>query len=116
MALVGPSGAGKSSIISLIEHFYESDKGQIMLDDFLIKKYDHVYYHEKVALVAQEPVLYADTVRNNILYGLDSGVVSEQKMIEAAKLANIHNFIMETADGYETKCGEKGVQMSGKFF
>uniref|UniRef100_A0A915CN35 Uncharacterized protein n=1 Tax=Ditylenchus dipsaci TaxID=166011 RepID=A0A915CN35_9BILA len=81
-------------------------------DNVLIKKYDHGYYHQKVALVAQEPTLYAGSVRYNILYGCEQEV-TEQQMVEAAKLANVHDFIMETELGYDTKCGEKGIQMSG---
>ncbi|KAI1727003.1 ABC transporter domain-containing protein [Ditylenchus destructor] len=112
VALVGPSGAGKSSIISLLQHFYESQTGQILLDNTPIRNFEHTYYHQKVALVAQEPTLYAGSVRYNILYGCDE-TISEEDMIEAAKLANVHDFIMETELGYDTKCGEKGIQMSG---
>ncbi|KAH7699911.1 Half-transporter 2 [Aphelenchoides avenae] len=112
VALVGPSGAGKSSIISLIEHFYEAAKGQVTLDNVSIEQFDHVYYHQQIALVAQEPVLYADSVRYNILYGCEDWATDED-MIAAAKLANVHDFIMEMEKGYDTKCGEKGVQMSG---
>ncbi|KAI1722692.1 ABC transporter domain-containing protein [Ditylenchus destructor] len=112
VALVGPSGAGKSTIVSLLQRFYESQIGQILLDDTPIHKFDHTYYHQKVALVGQEPTLYAGSVRYNILYGCKE-MVSEEEMVEAAKLANIHDFIMETVLGYDTKCGEKGIQMSG---
>lgn len=63
--------------------------------------------------MAQEPCLWAGSIRENILYGCDENL-NDSDMIEAAKLANIHDFIMETEMGYETKCGEKGVQMSGK--
>ena len=112
IALVGPSGAGKSSIISLLEHFYEAQSGNITLDGISIRDFDHKYLHQKVALVAQEPVLYDGTVRYNILYGCE-GWKTEEDMVEAAKLANIHDFILETEKGYDTQCGEKGVQMSG---
>lgn len=64
--------------------------------------------------MAQEPILYAGSVRYNIMYGCDECVATEEKMIEAAKLANIHDFIMETENGYDTNCGEKGIQMSGR--
>jgi len=112
VALVGPSGAGKSSIISLLEHFYDIQDGKISLDGLDIAKFDHKYFHQKVALVAQEPVLYDGSVRYNILYGCEEWA-DDDDMIRAAKLANIHEFIMETTDGYDTQCGEKGVQMSG---
>ncbi|KAI6239835.1 Antigen peptide transporter 2 [Aphelenchoides fujianensis] len=112
VAFVGPSGAGKSSIIALLEHFYESNQGHIFLDGVEITKYDHAYYHQQVSLVSQEPVLYSGSVRYNILYGCEEWA-NDDDMIEAAKLANAHNFITEMEAGYETKCGEKGVQMSG---
>jgi ATP-binding cassette subfamily B (MDR/TAP) protein 9 len=112
VALVGPSGAGKSSVISLLEHFYEPKSGNITLDNFSIEEYDHRYFHQKVALVAQEPVLYDGSVRYNILYGVEEWATDDD-MIRAAKLANIHEFVMETEKGYDTECGEKGVQMSG---
>uniref|UniRef100_A0A914P3D7 ATP-binding cassette sub-family B member 9 n=1 Tax=Panagrolaimus davidi TaxID=227884 RepID=A0A914P3D7_9BILA len=112
VALVGPSGAGKSSIISLLEHFYEPSNGQILLDDNPINQIDHKLFHQKVSLVSQEPVLHDGTVRYNILYGCEEWA-TEEDMIEAAKLANIHDFIMESEKGYDTECGEKGVQMSG---
>uniref|UniRef100_A0A914Z044 ATP-binding cassette sub-family B member 9 n=1 Tax=Panagrolaimus superbus TaxID=310955 RepID=A0A914Z044_9BILA len=112
VALVGPSGAGKSSIISLLEHFYEPRNGKITLDNYGIEEYDHKYFHQKVAMVSQEPVLHDGTVRYNILYGCEEWA-TESEMIRAAKLANIHEFIMESEKGYDTQCGEKGVQMSG---
>lgn len=64
MALVGPSGSGKSSIISLIEHFYEAKEGEILIDGVKINRYDHKFYHQKVALVAQVPVLYSGSIRS----------------------------------------------------
>ena len=109
---MGPSGAGKSSIISLLEHFYEPKNGGISLDNLSIEQYDHQYFHQKVALVAQEPVLYDGSVRYNILYGCEEWA-NDEDMIQAAKLANIHDFVTETEKGYDTECGEKGVQMSG---
>jgi len=121
VALVGPSGSGKSSIISLMERFYEPQQGQILLDGVPNHQLDHGHYHRRVALVAQEPVLYSCSVRENILYGCSEEdredavgcVFTEEEMVEAAKLASIHDFITECKDGYETKCGEKGVLMSG---
>ncbi|CAL2032643.1 unnamed protein product [Caenorhabditis brenneri] len=111
VALVGPSGGGKSSIVSLIEHFYEPTEGSVTLDGVPIKDINHVYYHQKVALVAQEPVLYNGSVRHNILYGCD--FATEDDMLNASKMANVHDFVMDMEKGYDTNCGEKGVQMSG---
>ncbi|GMS85522.1 hypothetical protein PENTCL1PPCAC_7697, partial [Pristionchus entomophagus] len=110
IALVGPSGGGKSTIVALLERFYEPDEGQITLDGIPIAEYRHEYYHRKIALVSQEPVLYDCSVRENIGFGCN---VSEEEIIAAAKTANAHNFVMGLEDGYETTCGEKGTQMSG---
>ncbi|EJW83268.1 ATP-binding cassette sub-family B member 9, partial [Wuchereria bancrofti] len=111
VALVGPSGGGKSSIVSLIEHFYECDKGCVLIDGNPVADYDHEYIHQKIALVAQDPILYEGTVRDNIVYGCDWA--TEEDVLNAAKIANAHNFIMETEKQYDTNCGEKGVQLSG---
>ncbi|EFP07595.1 CRE-HAF-2 protein [Caenorhabditis remanei] len=111
VALVGPSGGGKSSIVSLIEHFYEPNDGTVSLDGVQIKDINHIYYHQKIALVAQEPILYNGSVRHNILYGCD--FATEDDMLNASKMANVHDFVMELEKGYDTNCGEKGVQMSG---
>uniref|UniRef100_A0AC35U5V0 ATP-binding cassette sub-family B member 9 n=1 Tax=Rhabditophanes sp. KR3021 TaxID=114890 RepID=A0AC35U5V0_9BILA len=111
IALVGHSGAGKSSIISLIERFYLPDKGEILLDGKNINSFDHEYFHQNIGLVAQNPVLYSGTVRENILYGCNWA--GEKEMIEAAKLANCHDFVMATESGYMTMCGERGVKFSG---
>ncbi|CAK5041438.1 unnamed protein product [Meloidogyne enterolobii] len=113
VALVGPSGAGKSSIIALLEHFYEPLFGQILLDDYPIEQYEHKYFHKIVSLVSQEPTLYACSVRENILYGCEENEYTLDDVMKAAKLANIHNFVINSEFGYETKCGENGVQMSG---
>lgn len=111
VALVGSSGNGKTTIVSLLQRFYLPEKGEILLDDININLISHQYYHQKIALVAQEPILYSGTIRENILYSYDDG--TEEEMIEAAKLANCHDFIMEMSDGYNTTCGEKGIKMSG---
>uniref|UniRef100_A0A0K0D097 ABC transporter domain-containing protein n=1 Tax=Angiostrongylus cantonensis TaxID=6313 RepID=A0A0K0D097_ANGCA len=110
-ALVGPSGGGKSSIVSLIQHFYEPNSGTVTIDGVNIKDISHIFYHQKISLVAQEPVLYNGSVRYNILYGCDWA--TEEDMLRASKTANVHDFIMELEQGYDTNCGEKGVQMSG---
>ncbi|CEF68553.1 ATP-binding cassette sub-family B member 9 [Strongyloides ratti] len=111
VALVGSSGNGKTTIVSLLQRFYLPQDGEILLDDININTISHQYYHSKIALVAQEPILYSGTIRENILYGYDNG--TEEEMIEAAKLANCHDFIIEMNDGYNTTCGEKGIKMSG---
>ncbi|VDK43399.1 unnamed protein product [Anisakis simplex] len=111
VALVGPSGSGKSSLIAMLEHFYEPTSGSVLLDGIPVRDYDHKFLHTKVALVGQEPVLYGRSVRENIAYGIDQ--ISDEKIQNAAELANAHSFILTTTDGYETNVGEKGSQMSG---
>uniref|UniRef100_A0A914WAM2 ABC-type antigen peptide transporter n=1 Tax=Plectus sambesii TaxID=2011161 RepID=A0A914WAM2_9BILA len=111
VALVGPSGGGKSSCVSLLEHFYEPTSGDILLGGVSIREYAHKFLHTKIALVGQEPVLYARSVRENIAYALDA--VDDEDVKRVATMANAHTFVTETKDGYETQVGEKGVQMSG---
>uniref|UniRef100_A0AC35THV2 Ligand-gated ion channel 50 n=1 Tax=Rhabditophanes sp. KR3021 TaxID=114890 RepID=A0AC35THV2_9BILA len=111
VALVGPSGAGKSSIISLLKRFYLPTEGEILLDGKNIDNFDNDYYNKKIVLVGQNPILFGGTVRENILYGCENG--TDQEMIKAAKLANCHDFIMETELGYDSICGEKGCLFSG---
>ncbi|CAJ0592093.1 unnamed protein product [Cylicocyclus nassatus] len=110
-ALVGPSGGGKSSIVALLQHFYEPDAGTITIDGVNVRDISHMYFHHKIAMVAQEPVLYNGSVRYNILYGCDWA--TEEDMLRAAHTANVHNFVMELEKGYDTDCGDKGLQMSG---
>ncbi|TKR93709.1 hypothetical protein L596_008119 [Steinernema carpocapsae] len=115
VALVGPSGGGKSTCVALLEHFYNLLGGEIRMDGVDIAKIEHHYYHEKIALVAQEPVLYDGTVADNILYGFEGGTEEERKelMTAAARKANVHDFVCQMESGYNTNCGERGVQMSG---
>ncbi|MGH0168552.1 UNVERIFIED_CONTAM: hypothetical protein FKN15_054383 [Acipenser sinensis] len=110
-ALVGPSGSGKSSCVSLLEHFYRAQAGQVLLDGSPIEEYDHRYLHTKVSLVGQEPVLFARSVQENIAYGLTDCCLEE--IVQASMKANAHGFITELPDGYSTDAGEKGAQLSG---
>ncbi|XP_054770200.2 ABC-type oligopeptide transporter ABCB9-like [Lytechinus pictus] len=111
LAIVGPSGGGKSSCIGLIQHFYQSKSGEILLDGNNIKHYNNFYLNKKIAFVGQEAVLYAKTIKDNISYGLEN--CSLERIHDAAKLANIHNFIIGLEMGYETEAGERGVRLSG---
>ena len=113
VALVGPSGSGKSSCINLLERFYKPDRGEILVDGISLFDYNHKYIHRVMALVGQEPVLYAKKIRENIAYGLDDEDVTEDNVIQAAKMANAYNFIMETPRQFDTDCGERGTQLSG---
>ncbi|KAK9039526.1 hypothetical protein V6N11_014724 [Hibiscus sabdariffa] len=111
-ALIGQSGSGKSTIISLIERFYDPLKGAVKIDGRDIRSYNLRALRKHIALVSQEPTLFAGTIRENILYGV-SNETNESEVIEAAKAANAHEFIAGLAKGYETWCGDKGVQLSG---
>ncbi|CAF4481460.1 unnamed protein product, partial [Rotaria sp. Silwood2] len=112
VALVGPSGSGKTTCISLLEHFYEADEGQILIDDIPVQNYDYKFYHEKISLVSQEPVLHARSIKDNIQYGLMEQK-SQEEIEYVAQMANAHSFISQFQNGYETECGERGVQMAG---
>ncbi|KAI4333814.1 hypothetical protein L6164_018575 [Bauhinia variegata] len=111
MALVGHSGCGKSTIIGLIERFYDPVKGTISIDDQDIKAYNLRTLRSHIALVSQEPTLFAGTIKANIAYGKEKATESEIR--RAASLANAHEFISGMKDGYDTYCGERGVQLSG---
>jgi subfamily B ATP-binding cassette protein MsbA len=111
IALVGMSGAGKTSLVNLLPRFYDVRKGQIRIDGFDLREVTLKSLRGQFALVTQQTILFNDTVRNNIAYGNQK--CSEQKIIEAAKAANAHDFIQRLPDGYETLIGEQGVKLSG---
>ncbi|KAG8637944.1 ABC transporter B family member 15 [Manihot esculenta] len=111
-ALVGQSGSGKSTIIGLIERFYDPIRGTVKIDGRDIKSYHLRSLRKYIALVSQEPTLFAGTIRENIVYGT-SDKNDESEIIEAAKAANAHDFITGLKDGYDTWCGDRGVQLSG---
>jgi ATP-binding cassette subfamily B (MDR/TAP) protein 9 len=113
VALVGPSGSGKSSCVNLIENFYKPDKGQILIDGVPVSDYNHKFLHKAMALVGQEPVLYARAIGHNIAYGLDENEATQERIEVAARMANAHEFVSETSKKYETECGERGIQLSG---
>ncbi|XP_023638706.1 ABC transporter B family member 15 isoform X2 [Capsella rubella] len=112
-AIVGPSGSGKSTIIGLIERFYDPLKGIVKIDGRDIRSYHLRSLRQHIALVSQEPTLFAGTIRENIIYGRASDKIDESEIIEAAKAANAHDFITSLTDGYDTSCGDRGVQLSG---
>ncbi|KAG0543124.1 hypothetical protein BDA96_02G163000 [Sorghum bicolor] len=112
VALVGESGSGKSTVIALLERFYDPESGKIFLDDVELQTLKVSWLRQQVGLVAQEPVLFNDTIRANIAYGKQGGV-SEEEIIAAAKAANAHTFIAALPDGYNTIVGERGSQLSG---
>ncbi|KAF5193612.1 Abc transporter b family member [Thalictrum thalictroides] len=111
MALVGQSGSGKSTIIGLIERFYDPLKGLVVIDGHDIRSYNLRQLRSQIALVSQEPTLFAGTIRENITYGQEN--VTEEELRKSAMRANAHEFISSMKNGYETYCGERGVQLSG---
>lgn len=111
VALIGASGSGKSTMADLIIRLMDPAKGEIRVDGINIKKFDLSSYHRKIGIVSQESYIFRDSIANNIYYGSD--FISTEKMIESAKLANAHDFILKLPEGYETLVGEKGVTLSG---
>ncbi len=112
IAVVGMSGAGKTSLVNLLPRFYDVDKGQILIDGHDIRKVTLKSLRDQIALVTQQTILFNDTVRNNIAYGNIEGC-SDQEILEAAKAAYAHDFIMKLPQGYDTIIGEQGVKLSG---
>ncbi|GMH09836.1 hypothetical protein Nepgr_011677 [Nepenthes gracilis] len=111
LALVGPSGCGKSSVITLIQRFYDPSSGRVMIDGKDIRKFNLQSLRQHMAMVPQEPCLFAATIYENIAYGNET--VTEAEIIEAATLANAHKFVSAMPDGYKTFVGERGIQLSG---
>ncbi|HBX66330.1 MAG: ABC transporter ATP-binding protein [Balneola sp.] len=111
IALVGPSGAGKTTLLNLIPRFYDPQKGVISVDGNNIQDVKFKSLREHISIVPQEVHLFGTSIRENIIYGkLDA---TEEEIIQAAKDANAHQFIMDTEDGYNSMIGEKGVKLSG---
>lgn len=111
IALVGPSGGGKTTLCSLIPRFYEVDSGQILVDGTDIQDMTQSSLRRNIGIVQQDVFLFSGTVRENILYGHPKA--SDEEVVDAAKKANAHDFIMELDDGYDTYIGERGVKLSG---
>lgn len=111
IGLVGKSGCGKSTVIALIQRFYDVDRGSVKVDGVDIRLLDIECYRKRMALVSQEPVIYSGSIIDNIKFGKRDA--SESEVVEAARAANAHEFICGLKNGYETECGERGVQLSG---
>ncbi len=115
VALVGSSGSGKSTIVGLLERFYDPIEGQILLDGKDIKEINIKSLRTQIGLVGQEPVLFPESIRQNISWGANSDTPEPplEDVIEACKKANAHDFINKLPEGYDTDVGEKGSLMSG---
>ena len=110
-AIVGPSGSGKTTLVELILRFYDINSGSISIDGNELRDIKIADLRKLTAIVTQDPILFNDTIFNNIAFGMDD--VSEEKVIEAAKAANAHDFIIQTELGYQTNVGDRGVLLSG---
>ena len=111
IALVGPSGGGKSTLVDLLPRFYDPTTGSIMIDVEDIRNYTIESLRSKMGIVTQETFLFNTSIRQNIAYGLEEHPM--EKIIDAAKAANAHEFIIQTPNSYETVIGERGVKLSG---
>lgn len=111
VAFVGMSGGGKSTLVSLIPRFYDVTKGRILLDGIDIREYQAKSVRDQIGMVLQDNFLFSESVKDNILIGNPGA--TDEGVIEAAKAANAHEFIMNLPHGYDTKVGERGVKLSG---
>ncbi len=111
VALVGPSGGGKSTISELIPRFYDPTCGDILIDGVSLRELKQDSLRAQMGTVAQDTILFNDTILANLAFGRLGA--SKEEVVEAAKVANAHNFIMESANGYETNIGDRGMKLSG---
>ena len=111
VALVGPSGGGKSTLSELVPRFYDATSGDILIDGRSIRDYKQESLRKAMSVVAQETILFNDTIENNIALGRAGA--SHDEIVEAAKVANAHSFIIDSPEGYETNIGDRGAKLSG---
>ncbi|WP_010273125.1 ABC transporter ATP-binding protein [Paenibacillus senegalensis] len=111
IALVGPSGGGKSSLVSLLPRFYDIRSGQLLIDGIDIRDMTMESLRSQIGMVLQDNILFSGTIRDNILLGRTGADPDE--VVQAAKQANAHDFIMDLPNGYDTEIGERGVKLSG---
>lgn len=111
VGIVGTTGSGKSTLVNLLLRFYDQYEGQILVDGIDLKELDLSYFRSKIGYVQQEPMMFSDTIYNNIAYGVPDAQV--EAVIHAADVANAHDFIIKQPDGYDSMLGERGVGLSG---
>ena len=111
VALVGSSGAGKSTLADLVPRFHDVTGGEVLIDGINIKDYSLHSVRSQMSIVTQEPILFNDTIANNIALGQEGA--TDEQIIEAAKIANAHNFIIKKEDGYNSNIGDRGSKLSG---
>lgn len=111
IALVGPSGGGKSTLADLIPRFYDPTEGEVIIDGLPLTRYNVTSLRQQLGIVTQESILFNDTIFNNIAFGKPDA--TEVEVMEAAKVANAHEFILQTEEGYQTYIGERGSKLSG---
>lgn len=111
VGIVGTTGSGKSTLVNLLMRFYDNYEGEILVDGHNVKDLSLEYYRSKIGYVQQEPMMFSDTIFNNIAYGQPDAHVEE--VIHAAEIANAHEFIARQPDGYDSMLGERGIGLSG---
>jgi ATP-binding cassette, subfamily B, bacterial MsbA len=111
IALVGSSGAGKSTLADLVPRFHDTSSGAVLIDGINIRDYALTTVRQQMSIVTQEPILFNDTIRNNIALGQQNA--TDEEIEEAAKIANAHEFILKKENGYDTFIGDRGTKLSG---
>ena len=111
VGIVGTTGSGKSTLVNLLMRYYDGYDGEILIDGIDIRKIDMTFYRSKIGYVQQEPMMFHDTIYNNIAFGSEKA--TPEDVIHAADVANAHEFIARMPDAYDTMLGERGVGISG---
>jgi subfamily B ATP-binding cassette protein MsbA len=111
IALVGQSGGGKSTLADLVPRFYDPSEGEVCIDGISLTDYEIESLRKQMGVVTQESILFNDTIFNNIAFGMAEA--SQEAVEQAARIANAHDFIMQTENGYQTFIGERGSKLSG---
>ncbi|MCW8797191.1 MAG: ATP-binding cassette domain-containing protein, partial [Chlorobium sp.] len=113
LAIVGATGSGKTSLVNLIPRIYDPQKGSILLDDRDIRTIELSELRHHIGFVPQTNFVFSDTIANNIDYGIETDSSRMDSIIEASRIANLYDDIMDFPDGFETMLGEKGINLSG---